>query len=138
MNNQSPLIPQGSLAEQKNKGRARVKIAVFFVLAIHGIGLMALLVQGCQKDKETSQNSAEQTNNAAPPAFAESTNPPAAPVVAEAPAAQPTQPTVTPTTLAETHAASPLPGTGTEYSIAPRDNFSTIAKKFGVTTKAMA
>ena len=34
MNNQNPLIPQGSVLEQKNKGRARVKIAVFFVLAI--------------------------------------------------------------------------------------------------------
>ena len=45
MNNQNPLIPQGSALEQKNKGRARMKIAVFFVLAIHGIGLMALLMQ---------------------------------------------------------------------------------------------
>ena len=52
MNNQNPLIPQGSALEQKNKGRARVKIAVFFVLAIHGIGLMALLMQGCGQSKE--------------------------------------------------------------------------------------
>ncbi len=50
MNNQSPLVPQGSLVEQKNKGRARVKIAVFFVLGIHGIGLLALLMQGCRND----------------------------------------------------------------------------------------
>src|SRR5438309_12129968 len=102
MNNQSPLLPQGSLVEQKNKGRARVKIAVFFVLAIHGIGLMALLVQGCQKDKEAANQTAEQTNNPAPPAFAESTNPPAASTVAEAPVAQPTQVPVTPTVMTET------------------------------------
>ena len=37
MNNLSPLIPQGSLLEQKNKGRARVKIAVFFVLHAWGV-----------------------------------------------------------------------------------------------------
>jgi len=140
MNNQSPLVPQGSLAEQKNKGRARVKIAVFFVLAIHGIGLMALLVQGCQKEKETGQTQAgEQTNNAAAPAFAESSNAPAAPMAAEVPATQsnamPSVPAV-----ADTHAASaPMPAaTATEYTIAARDNFSTIAKKFGVTSKAIA
>src|SRR5881296_3269664 len=65
MNNQSPLIPQGSLVEQKNKGRARFKIAVFFVLAVHGIGLLALLMQGCRR--EPAQQS-EQTSNAAPAA----------------------------------------------------------------------
>src|SRR5438309_5215916 len=72
MNNQSPLVPQGSLLERKNKGRARVKIAVLFVLAIHGIGLLALLMQGCQRDKGdgTAQGA---TNAVAQPAF-EATN----------------------------------------------------------------
>jgi hypothetical protein len=48
---QSPLVPQGQLLDPKNKGRARVKIAVFFVLAVHGIGLMALLMQGCRREE---------------------------------------------------------------------------------------
>ena len=52
MNNQNQLSSLGSALEQKNKGRARVKIAVFFVLAIHGVGLMALLMQGCGQPKE--------------------------------------------------------------------------------------
>src|ERR1051326_4114903 len=55
MNNQSPLVPQGSTIDQKQKGRARVKLAVFFVLALHGVGLLALLVQGCHKDDLASQ-----------------------------------------------------------------------------------
>jgi LysM repeat protein len=142
MNNQSPLVPQGSLAEQKNKGRARVKIAVFFVLAIHGIGLMALLVQGCQKEKETGQTQAgDQTNNAAAPAFAESSNAPAAPMTAEVPATPSNSMPAGPA-AADTHGVSaPMPApaaTATEYTIAARDNFSTIAKKFGVTSKAIA
>src|SRR5882672_10742174 len=67
MNNQSPLVPQGSLLEQKNKGRARVKIAVFFVLAIHGIGLLALLMQGCRRDEGGAAQAP--TNGVAQPAF---------------------------------------------------------------------
>src|SRR6266487_1961561 len=78
MNNQSPLIPQGSLLEQKNKGRARVKIAVFLVLAIHGVGLMALLMQGCKKEPDTNTASgADQATNNPIPAF-EQTNLPIA------------------------------------------------------------
>ncbi len=45
--------------EQKNKGRARVKIAVFVVLAIHGIGLMALLMQGCKPSTSKEAGSAD-------------------------------------------------------------------------------
>ena len=61
-------MPQGSLLEQKNKGRARVKIAVFFVLAVHGVGLLALLMQGCRREPVAQT---EPTN--APPAL-ESSN----------------------------------------------------------------
>src|SRR5689334_6171378 len=70
MNNQSPLMPLGSMMEQKNKGRARVKIAVSFVLIIHGIGLLALLVQGCHKDDSTPQKTADQTPTEQTPQFA--------------------------------------------------------------------
>src|ERR1044071_9052815 len=72
MNN--PLVPQGSLLEQKNKSRARVKIAVLLVLTIHGIGLLALLMQGCKKEPDvTAQN--EATNNPAG-SFVEPSNAP--------------------------------------------------------------
>src|SRR5438094_5924887 len=70
----SPLVPQG-IVEQKNKGRARVKIAVFFVLAVHGVGLLALLMQGCRRDdKEAAQNEGA-TNAATDTAAFTPTNP---------------------------------------------------------------
>ena len=129
MNNQNPLIPQGSALEQNNKGRARVKIAVFFVLAIHGIGLMALLMQGCGQSKEPV-NSTETAASNTPPAFVEATNPPATtsnpPVVVAAPAP------------VETPAPPTVPAGATEYTIVKGDSFSTIAKKFHVSAKAIA
>lgn len=128
MNNQSPLIPQGSLLEQKNKGRARVKIAVFFVLAIHGIGLMALLMQGCGQSKESAPP-AEPAFSNAPPAFVEPTNPP----VAE------TNPpeVVTPPAVVETPATPVPPAGATEYTIVKGDYLQRIAKNFHVTVKAI-
>lgn len=137
MNNQSPLVPQGSLLEQKNKGRARVKIAVFVVLAIHGIGLLALLMQGCKKEPEstppvgaedtnaapaTAQSLAEQTNT--PPPF---TNPATAMVDTNVTA--PVQPPVVPPAI-PTAAA-------TEYKVVKGDTYTSIARKFHVTTRAL-
>jgi len=66
MNNESPLIPKGSLLEQKNKGRMRFKIAVFVVLGLHGVAVMALLMQGC-KDRN-----AESTQTTSTPSASES------------------------------------------------------------------
>jgi len=122
-NNPSPLVPQGSLLEQKNKGRARVKIAVFVVLAIHGIGLLALLMQGCKKEPDASTQGATEMTNTAPPAF-ESTNLPVAD----------TNPPTAPTNVETT----PAPAAGvTEYTIAKGDTYGTISKKFHVTVKAI-
>ena len=135
MNNQSPLIPQGSLLEQKNRGRARVKIAVFLVLAIHGIGLMALLMQGCKKqpDASSTENAPDQTNNPAP-AFVEPTNaPPATNLVAAptntAPAPEPVEQPQPPVT--------PPAGAATDYVVVKGDTFSGISKKFHVSVKAI-
>jgi LysM repeat protein len=139
MNNQSPLIPQGSLLEQKNKGRARVKIAVFLVLAIHGIGLMALLMQGCKKEPDTNTMAAanpptsiEATNTAAP-AFAEPTNSPA---LATNAYVLPTNTITTPTPV-EPQPTPPATTAATDYVIVKGDTFSTISKKFHVATKAL-
>jgi LysM repeat protein len=122
MNNPSPLVPQGSILEQKNKSRARVRLAVFFILSIHVVGLMALLMQGCRKPPEPEPTQAD-TN---PPPAIEATNPPAVdtnpPPAAVAP--QVTEP-------------APGPAPGQEYVIAKGDTFSSIAKKFSVTVKAI-
>jgi LysM repeat protein len=129
MNNQNPLIPQGSALEQKNKGRARVKIAVFFVLVIHGIGLMALLMQGCGQSKEPVTPT-ENTVSNTPPPFVETNTPPVTtsnpPVVVTAPV--PVETPMPPT----------VPAGATEYTIVKGDSFSTLAKKLHVSAKAIA
>lgn len=137
MNNPSPLIPQGSLLDQKQKSRARVKIAVFLVLTIHGIGLLALLMQGCKKQADATLAS-EDTNNAALP-FSEPSNAPpsfqtndvVAPATTSAPPAiaepNPQPPVANPT---------PTPA-ATEYTISTGDNLSSLAKRFHVSVKAL-
>jgi LysM repeat protein len=106
-----------------------MKIAVFFVLAIHGIGLMALLMQGCGQSKEAAPQTETVASNQ-PPAFVETTNAPVAtsnvPVVAATQA------------VTETPAQPVLPAGVTEYAIAKGDTFGTIAKKFHVSGKAIA
>jgi LysM repeat protein len=133
MNNQSPLIPQGSLQEQRNKGRARVKIAVFLVLAIHGVGLMALLMQGCKKDADAGgAGAATESTNTASPAFVAPTN--AAPVtniVENSTNAPP------PVAMEQPQPVPTPPAVGTDYVIVKGDTFSTIHQKFHVSIKAL-
>jgi LysM repeat protein len=138
-NQQSPLIPQGSFLEQKNKGRARVKIAVFFVLAVHGIGLMALLMQGCRREEAPPPVSMEMPTNTETPPFE-----PVAPVVVptnEAPVVEVppsnTIPPVDQNPIVQPPIVPITPAATTEYTIVKGDTYSTIAKKFHVTTKAL-
>src|SRR6266852_277088 len=104
MNNPHPLIPQGSNLEQKNKGRARVKLAVFFVLAVHGIGLMALLVQGCHQEEKSGTTTA--ANNPTTPAFD-----PVNPTAADSNATPSTTAATTPSTGGPGLPATTGPGT---------------------------
>jgi LysM repeat protein len=135
MNNPSPFVPQGSFEEQKNKGRARAKIAVFFVLAIHGIGLMALLMQGCRQEKPAPPEEQQPTNaapaapdtNAPPvdtnaPPTTQPTNPPAAPEAVTPPAPTPPAP-------------EQQPAASADYTIVKGDTPAGIAKKNHVSTK---
>jgi LysM repeat protein len=128
MNNQNPLIPPGSALEQKNKGRARVKIAVFFVLAVHGIGLMALLMQGCGQPKEPATPTEAVSSNA-PPAFVEQTN---IPITTSTPPA-----VETPPVIPETSSTTTVPAGVTEYTIVKGDLLEKIAKNFHVSVKAI-
>lgn len=125
----SPLLPQGTFLETKNKGRARVRVAVFVVLAVHGIGLLALLMQGCKKDNQSSLAANTETN--APPTNAivfEPTNVPPAP----------TNLTTGPASAATTQPQPPAEAPAvTDYAIASGDNLSGLAKKFHVTVKAL-
>jgi LysM repeat protein len=133
MNNQSPFVPQGSLPEQKNKNRARVKIAVFFVLAVHGIGLMALLMQGCKPSTDTNSTTSTQVDTNPPP-FIVATNPVAPPDTNTALAAQPPPiPQTDPTNAAP---VTPLAG-GSDYKIAKGDTLAIVAKRSHVSLKAI-
>lgn len=127
MNNLNPLIPQGSNLEQKIKGRSRVKLAVFIVLAAHVLFLGPLLIQGCKRE-QPSTTTAE--TNALPP-LESLTN--ELPPLTNA-ATQPTADTNPP--------VAPVPGApaagATEYTVVKGDSFYTISKKFGVTMKAIA
>jgi LysM repeat protein len=142
MNNQVPLVPKGSL-EQKDKGRARVKVAVFFVLAVHAVGLMALLLQaGCRQQNTTTDETA---NTSTPPpetAISTSTN-----TNTEAT----TPPPVIPTNTASTEITGQPPVTTppptppptvstlpTEYTVVAGDTPAGIVKKFNNQFKLQA
>jgi LysM repeat protein len=114
------------MMEQKNKSRTRVRLAVFFVLSIHVIGLMALLMQGCRKPSTEPDTSMADTNSTpttpAPSmdtsnAMANTTTPP------------PVQPPVVDT------APPPVQPAAQDYTVVKGDSFSSIAKKFNVKTK---
>jgi LysM repeat protein len=116
----------------KNKGRARVKIAVFFVLAIHGVGLLALLMQGCKGDKDTASNQAVETNNtytATTPTF-EPTNP----VVTIDPT---NPPVVNPTVTTSVTPPTQDSGVATDYVVKSGDTYVTIAKNKKVSVTAL-
>jgi LysM repeat protein len=127
MNNPSPLVPQGSNLEQKNSSRTRVRLAVYCVLSIHVVGLMALLMIGCRKP-QTEEVPVADTNTVP---------------VMEAPAnvdtTALTNTYVAPVPETNTYVAPvPTPVAGQEYTVIKGDSFATIVKKFpGVTVKQL-
>jgi LysM repeat protein len=132
--NESPLVPQGSFLEQKNKGRARVKIAVFVVLAIHGVGLMALLMQGC-KPGASKDGSLADTNvisdlptNSMP--VLDDTNR----VPYMTPTNVATPPDMTTNVIPEQVAPA---ANATEHKVAKGESFAKIAQQYHVSVKAI-
>jgi LysM repeat protein len=134
MNNPNPFIPQGSLVEQMNKKRARVKMAVLAIFS-GTIVLIApvLLIQGCKRDQASSDNSTT------PDATMADTNTVTTPNLATTP--------TTPDTNASNNMATTMPvqpvqpvaqpqaPAAATYVIVPHDTFATIAKKYNVKVK---
>jgi len=123
MNNPNPFVPKGSLLEQQSKRRSRLKLAVFCAVAVGGVGLMGMLIQGCKREQV-------ETENTPPPAdtntVAVDTNTP--PMVASNP----------PVAVPPVVAPAPVPeAAGTEYVVVKGDSFAKIAKKNGVSVKAI-
>ena len=132
MNNPNPFVPKGSLLEQQSARRSRLKLAVFCVLAVSVTGLVAVLINGCQRAKPTEDLNpplvdtnavAMDTNSLAnsvsnPP-------PPMPPVTTNPPPPMPLVDTALP------------PAGGSEYVVVKGDILAKIAKKNGVTLKAL-
>ena len=140
MNNPNPFIPQGSLVEQMNKKRARVKMAVLAIFS-GTILLIApvLLIQGCKRDQSSSDSS-----NTPDTAANVDTNPVATTAMATAPSTMetnasnnvamtpPMQPVAPPMQPPVTQPPAPA---ATTYVIVPHDTYATIAKNFKVKVK---
>lgn len=152
MNNSNPFVPQGSLLEQKNKKRARVKVAVYSIFALNILVISPLLIQGCSKkdasvdlnnaaSTQPADNSSTSTASTTPAPSATDTNmPPTLPpppvsdtnpaVANNTPVPPVAPPVVTP--------PAPVPDAapaGKDYVVAKGDSFYSIAKKFGVKIK---
>lgn len=154
----SPLIPQGTLPD--NRGKSRVQFTVLTILAVHAVVLGAVLLQGCKRTA-TDPNAELQalaTNYPPPEALTTASQPTPTPQVAQIPPA-PVVPPPTPTpTQIETQAppvvAAPTPiptpeptpvapvptpaATASQHVVVKGDSFSSIAKKYNVTSKAIA
>jgi LysM repeat protein len=138
MNTSNPFNPPSSLQEQKNKTRARFRLAVFVALGVAVIAIVPMLVQGCKREEP---NPAPTVDTNPPPAMVDtnlasaSNLPPALPPLTMPSNGAPT--VVVPPPLAPvTPAVTPAAG-GNEYTVVHGDSFYTIAKKNGVSMKAV-
>jgi LysM repeat protein len=146
----NPLIPQGTFLEQK--GRSHIRIAVFTILAVHVVLLASLLMAGCKRT--TDQAGAEMTNEGGaypPPPVTQlppaETSPPPATAGVEVAAAPnrltPIQPLPTNPLPAEPTIVQPPPpqppalGSQGDHVVVKGESFYTIAKKYGVSSRAI-
>jgi LysM repeat protein len=152
--NPSPLVPQGTLPD--SRGKSRVQFTVLTILAVHAVVLGVVLLQGCKRTSADPnvELQALATNTPPPEAFTPppSSTPP--PLVAQVPPS-PTD-TAPPTAQVETQAPptivnipqpvehAPIPpqlpttGSASQHVVVKGDSFSTIAKKYGITAKAVS
>jgi LysM repeat protein len=129
MKNSNPFVPQGSILEQQNKRRSRLKLAVFCVLTVSVVGLSVMLIQGCKREQPVDTDVTTPTIDTNLMTSVD-TNPPVAdtnpPVVEPPVAVEP--PVVVP--------PPPAPTTA-DYVVVKGDTLAKIAKKNHVTVKAM-
>ncbi len=132
MNNPNPFVPKGSLLEQQSLRRSRLKLAVFCVLAVCVTGLVGMLIQGCKRTPpdETLNPPSLDTNP-----VALDTNPPPL-AVSNPPVVVPPLATNPPVVIPPVVEPAP-PATGSEYVVVKGDSLAKIAKKNGVSLKAL-
>lgn len=151
MNNPNPFVPQGSLQEQQNQRRTNLKLGVLGVLTVSVVCLTVMLIQGCKQKAPTDDNgsTASVDTNTIPvpdtnvppldvsnqaPALAGSNTvsmPTPALPVAQTPVPMPPMTTPMPPAAPEVAAG------GGEYVVEKGDSLAKIAKKNGVSLKAL-
>jgi LysM repeat protein len=131
MTNPNPFLPKGSLLEQQSLRRSRLKIGVSCVLAVSVVGLVGMLIQGCKREKPVDELAPPPVVE--PTAAVTDTNPP--PVVDTNP------PVVLPPVSTNPPVPVPPPvveaAAGSDYVVAKGDSLAKIAKKNGVSLKAL-
>lgn len=134
MNNPNPFLPQGSFLEQKNKARSRMRFAVLCSISLSVVVLLALLIQGCRKPNDVAENPPPETSNSVPEL---PTNPPPETNVAQMP--PPAPETNLPVQQTPPPPPPPMPSAPTteDYTVIKGDTFATIAKKSGVSVRAV-
>lgn len=141
MNNDNPLVPQGSLLEQKIKSRSRVKTAFFCVLAVHVLAILtALIAQGCKREPAPLPLEPQLPV----PTFDTNTAPVFDPTLTPAPATE-LPPPVYPEPQPPGPIVSVPPVTvpppvvpASEHVVAAGDSFYSIGKQYDVSMKAIA
>ena len=162
MTTPNPLVPQGSLLEEKAKSKTSLPVAFFIFLALHAVVLGGILMVGCKKEEETPKaRTLPPLTNELPPLETNAlyTPPPVATNVVVPP------PITPPSNLggrpgSDLNPGQPQPnsgglqsgaggtpgGTGDagaasvggDYKIAKGDTFATIAKRHGTTIQKIA
>jgi len=118
------------MLEQKNQGRAKFKLAVFCVIGVHVVGLMALLLtQGCKREQVPP------TGDVQPPLGDVNTNLPTMDNYSNDVALASSNAVVPTTAIPEPPPYST--STATEHVIVKGDTFYDLAKKYGVTMQAL-
>ena len=129
MNNSNPFVPQGSLLDQQNKRRSRLKLAVFCVLTVSVTGLAVMLIQGCKREVPVEQTDMTTPTIDTNLLTSADTN---APVVDTNPPV-----VVPPVVVTPPPVVVPPEPAGTEYIVVKADTLDKIAKKNHVTVKAL-
>ena len=148
MNNPNPLIPQGSLMEQKAKGKPHLRVALFIV-AVHLVFLGGLLIQGCKKEEDPLGSQTAATNDLSalsPPDRGSPYNTNAGALTANPATYDPglTSPPTSTSSIPQTPLPTqpvldtPPPAANREYVVIKGDSFYSIGKKFGVSANAIA
>jgi LysM repeat protein len=120
MNNPNPFVPKGSLLEQQSKRRSRLILAVFCAVAVSVVGIMGMLIQGCKREQISEGPPPVDTNTV----VMDTNTPPLEASNVAPPVVVPVQ--------------APVPEVaGKEYIVVKGDSFAKIAKKNGVSVKAI-